>query len=69
MQAKGKINDISVEQSEIFVQCYDFNPALLFQQHRKVLDKGKPDDIMPAIKGTKVREVEGTSILILFVLH
>lgn len=57
MQAKGKINDISVEQSEIFIECYDFNSALLFQQHRKVLDKGKPDDIMPAIKGTKVREV------------
>lgn len=27
---------------------------LLFQQHRKVLDKGKPEDVMPAIKGTKV---------------
>ncbi len=36
-----------------------FKPALLFQQHRKVLDKGKPDDIMPAIKGTKVREGNG----------
>lgn len=37
---------------------------LLFQQHRKVLDKGKPDDIMPAIKGAKVSEKAGTSILI-----
>lgn len=44
--------------------------ALSFQQHRKVLDKGKPDDIMPAIKGTKVRGDEGETILIfLFVLH
>lgn len=40
----------------------DFKPALLFQQHRKVLDKGKPDDIMAAIKGTKVREDEWRSI-------
>ncbi len=24
------------------------------QQHRKVLDKGKPDDVMPSIKGVKV---------------
>lgn len=39
-------------------------PALLFQQHRKVLDKGKPDDIMPAIKGTKVSEKEEMSVLI-----
>lgn len=30
--------------------------VLSFQQHRKVLDKGKPDDIMPAIKGAKVSE-------------
>lgn len=27
---------------------------LFFQQHRKVLDKGKPDDVMPSIKGAKV---------------
>lgn len=26
-----------------------------FQQHRKVLDKGKPDDIMTSMKGVKVR--------------
>lgn len=30
--------------------------VLSFQQHRKVLDKGKPDDIMLAMKGAKVRE-------------
>lgn len=42
----------------------DLKPALLFQQHRKVLDKGKPDDIMSAIKGAKVREKEGMSALI-----
>lgn len=33
-----------------------YKSALSLQQHRKVLDKGKPDDIMPAIKGTKVSE-------------
>lgn len=42
----------------------NLKPALLFQQHRKVLDKGKPDDIMPAVKGTKVSEKEGMSFLI-----
>lgn len=45
-----------------------FKPALLFQQHRKVLDKGKPEDIMPAIKGAKVREDEGRSIPIVVCL-
>lgn len=35
-------------------QCY-------FQQHRKVLDKGKPDDIMASVKGTKVRGAEESS--------
>lgn len=39
------------------------HPALLFQQHRKVLDKGKPDDIMASVKGTKVREDEGRRAL------
>lgn len=32
------------------------NSFVLLQQHRKVLDKGKPDDIMPSVKGTKVSE-------------
>ncbi|CAN0210249.1 unnamed protein product [Lampetra planeri] len=30
-------------------------PLCRQKQHRKVLDKGKPDDIMPAIKGTMER--------------
>ena len=25
-----------------------------FQMHKKVLDKGKPDDVMPGIKNRKV---------------
>ncbi|XP_057717405.1 ubiquitin domain-containing protein UBFD1 isoform X3 [Corythoichthys intestinalis] len=30
-------------------------PLCRQKQHRKVLDKGKPEDVMPAIKGTKER--------------
>lgn len=33
-----------------------YDGVLSLQQHRKVLDKGKPDDIMAAVKGGKVRE-------------
>lgn len=59
MQAKGMICRLTVE--IVFLFCFlvticHFKSALLSQQHRKVLDKGKPDDIMPAIKGAKVRE-------------
>lgn len=42
-------------QTRAFSLCL-YQRVLSFQQHRKVLDKGKPDDIMPAIKGAKVRE-------------
>lgn len=75
MQAKGEINDISAESTEILILLINVSAmilkrALSFQQHRKVLDKGKPDDIMPAIKGTKVRGDEGRwSLFVLFVLH
>lgn len=41
---------------------------MLLQQHRKVLDKGKPEDIMPSIKGTKVREDDGMPAFVFLVL-
>lgn len=53
MQAKGTSCHLIIEKQNCF-GVY-FKSALLFQQHRKVLDKGKPDDIMPAVKGAKVR--------------
>lgn len=56
MQAKGLICRLTVERVFLLFFICHFKSALLSQQHRKVLDKGKPDDIMPAIKGTKVRE-------------
>ena len=61
MQAKGKMKNICAECSQVFLEFCDIKRALLLQQHRKVLDKGKPDDIMASIKGTKVREGEGRS--------
>lgn len=56
MQAKGMICRFTVERVFLLFLFCHFKSALLSQQHRKVLDKGKPDDIMPAIKGAKVRE-------------
>ncbi|KAM8961054.1 ubiquitin domain-containing protein UBFD1 isoform 1-T1 [Pelodytes ibericus] len=31
------------------------NLVVVLQQHRKVLDKGKPDDVMPSLKGVQER--------------
>lgn len=45
-----------------FCSCFSVGVALKndcclyhFQMHKKVLDKGKPDDIMPGIKNKKVK--------------
>ncbi|XP_033499947.1 ubiquitin domain-containing protein UBFD1 isoform X1 [Epinephelus lanceolatus] len=42
-------------QQEVKAEENKKEPLCRQKQHRKVLDKGKPDDIMPSIKGTKER--------------
>ncbi|KAF0032895.1 hypothetical protein F2P81_015185 [Scophthalmus maximus] len=42
-------------QQEVKAEEDKKEPLCRQKQHRKVLDKGKPDDILPAIKGTKER--------------
>ncbi|XP_059894295.1 ubiquitin domain-containing protein UBFD1 [Gadus macrocephalus] len=44
-----------VIQQEVKAEENKKEPLCSQKQHRKVLDKGKPDDIMPAVKGTKER--------------
>ncbi|XP_053300083.1 ubiquitin domain-containing protein UBFD1 [Pleuronectes platessa] len=44
-----------VIQEEVKAEENKKEPLCRQKQHRKVLDKGKPDDIMAAIKGTKER--------------
>ncbi|PKU29143.1 ubiquitin hypothetical protein [Limosa lapponica baueri] len=34
---------------------YTDNLPVYGEQHRKVLDKGKPDDVMPSVKGVQER--------------
>ncbi|XP_063759407.1 ubiquitin domain-containing protein UBFD1 isoform X2 [Eleginops maclovinus] len=44
-----------VIQQEVKAEEDKKEPLCRQKQHRKVLDKGKPEDIMPSIKGTKER--------------
>ncbi|CAL8273443.1 unnamed protein product [Lota lota] len=44
-----------VIQQEVKAEENKKEPLCSQKQHRKVLDKGKPDDIMPAVKGAKER--------------
>lgn len=44
-----------VIQQEVKAEEEKKEPLCRQKQHRKVLDKGKPEDIMPSIKGTKER--------------
>uniref|UniRef100_H2U640 Ubiquitin family domain containing 1 n=2 Tax=Takifugu rubripes TaxID=31033 RepID=H2U640_TAKRU len=62
MVVGSTINDVlavntpkEVMQQEVKAEENKKEPLCRQKQHRKVLDKGKPDDIMPAIKGTKER--------------
>ncbi|XP_041813392.1 ubiquitin domain-containing protein UBFD1 isoform X2 [Chelmon rostratus] len=62
MVVGSTINDVlavntpkEVIQQEVKAEENKKEPLCRQKQHRKVLDKGKPDDIMPAIKGTKER--------------
>ncbi|XP_067334322.1 ubiquitin domain-containing protein UBFD1 isoform X2 [Channa argus] len=62
MVVGSTINDVlavntpkEVIQQEVKVDENKKEPLCRQKQHRKVLDKGKPDDIMPAIKGAKER--------------
>lgn len=52
---RQKVGPMTPLQTRAFSPCV-YGCVLSFQQHRKVLDKGKPDDIMLAMKGAKVRE-------------
>ncbi|XP_060882602.1 ubiquitin domain-containing protein UBFD1 isoform X1 [Labrus mixtus] len=44
-----------VIQQEVKAEENKKEPLCRQKQHRKVLDKGKPEDIMPSVKGTKER--------------
>lgn len=62
MVVGSTINDVlavntpkEVIQQEVKAEENKKEPLCRQKQHRKVLDKGKPEDIMPAIKGTKER--------------
>ncbi|XP_070704158.1 ubiquitin domain-containing protein UBFD1 [Pempheris klunzingeri] len=62
MVVGSTINDVlavntpkEVIQQEVKAEENKKEPLCRQKQHRKVLDKGKPDDIMAAIKGTKER--------------
>ncbi|XP_069004866.1 ubiquitin domain-containing protein UBFD1 isoform X3 [Embiotoca jacksoni] len=62
MVVGSTINDVlavntpkEVVQQEVKAEENKKEPLCRQKQHRKVLDKGKPEDIMPAIKGTKER--------------
>ncbi|KAL7379266.1 hypothetical protein ABVT39_025191 [Epinephelus coioides] len=62
MVVGSTINDVlavntpkEVIQQEVKAEENKKEPLCRQKQHRKVLDKGKPDDIMPSIKGTKER--------------
>lgn len=62
MVVGSTINDVlavntpkEVIQQEVKAEENKKEPLCRQKQHRKVLDKGKPDDIMTAIKGTKER--------------
>jgi len=62
MVVGSTINDVlavntpkEVIQQEVKAEENKKEPLCRQKQHRKVLDKGKPDDVMPAVKGTKER--------------
>ncbi|XP_037647910.1 ubiquitin domain-containing protein UBFD1 [Sebastes umbrosus] len=62
MVVGSTINDVlavntpkEVVQQEVKAEENKKEPLCRQKQHRKVLDKGKPDDIMTSIKGTKER--------------
>ncbi|KAM9784941.1 ubiquitin domain-containing protein UBFD1 [Syngnathus typhle] len=62
MVVGSTINDVlavstpkEVMQQEVKAEENKKEPLCRQKQHRKVLDKGKPEDVMPAIKGTKER--------------
>ncbi|XP_059204963.1 ubiquitin domain-containing protein UBFD1 isoform X2 [Centropristis striata] len=62
MVVGSTINDVlavntpkEVIQQEVKAEENKKEPLCRQKQHRKVLDKGKPDDIMTSIKGTKER--------------
>ncbi|XP_051789929.1 ubiquitin domain-containing protein UBFD1 isoform X2 [Erpetoichthys calabaricus] len=62
MVVGSTINDVlavntpkEVIQQEVKAEETKKEPICRQKQHRKVLDKGKPDDIMPSIKGGKER--------------
>ncbi|XP_062306762.1 ubiquitin domain-containing protein UBFD1 [Osmerus eperlanus] len=62
MVVGSTINDVlavntpkEVMQQEVKAEENKKEPLCRQKQHRKVLDKGKPEDIMPSVKGTKER--------------
>ncbi|KAL0992837.1 hypothetical protein UPYG_G00099190 [Umbra pygmaea] len=62
MVVGSTINDVlavntpkEVIQQEVKAEENKKEPLCRQKQHRKVLDKGKPEDIMPSVKGTKER--------------
>lgn len=62
MVVGSTINDVlavntpkEVIQQEVKAEENKKEPVCRQKQHRKVLDKGKPDDVMPAIKGVQER--------------
>ncbi|KAG7492038.1 hypothetical protein MATL_G00009930 [Megalops atlanticus] len=62
MVVGSTINDVlavntpkEVIQQEVKAEENKKEPLCRQKQHRKVLDKGKPEDIMPSLKGTKER--------------
>ncbi|KAK6481634.1 ubiquitin domain-containing protein UBFD1-like [Huso huso] len=62
MVVGSTINDVlavntpkEVIQQEVKAEENKKEPLCQQKQHRKVLDKGKPEDIMPSVKGTKER--------------
>ncbi|XP_061838228.2 ubiquitin domain-containing protein UBFD1 [Nerophis lumbriciformis] len=62
MVVGSTINDVlavstpkEVMQQEVKAEENKKEPLCRQKQHRKVLDKGKPEDVMPAVKGTKER--------------
>lgn len=62
MVVGSTINDVlavntpkEVIQQEVKAEENKKEPLCSQKQHRKVLDKGKPDDIMPSVKGVKER--------------
>ena len=47
------LNDVLAVNTPVKAEENKKEPLCRRKQHKKVLDKGKPEDIMPAVKGTK----------------